>query len=68
MYYKIYFRIINILLLDIIFVGTQNVSSRNVPAMQLQRNDRLLNKEFKFTLLSKKCVSKPFTSTTGKKL
>ncbi|CAH1713628.1 unnamed protein product [Aphis gossypii] len=46
-------------------LSTQNVSSRNVPAMQLQRNDRLLNKEFKFTLLSKKCVSKPFTSTTG---
>lgn len=48
-------------------LSTQNVSSRNVPAMQLQRNDRLLNKEFKFTLLSKKCESKskPFTTTTG---
>lgn len=47
------------------FKGTQNGSSRNVSAVLTQRNERILNKEFKFTLLSKKCESKPSTSTTG---
>ncbi|KAL4120293.1 hypothetical protein QTP88_013012 [Uroleucon formosanum] len=46
-------------------LSTQNGSSRNVSAVLTQRNERILNKEFKFTLLSKKCESKPSTSTTG---
>ncbi|XP_060861206.1 (E3-independent) E2 ubiquitin-conjugating enzyme UBE2O-like [Metopolophium dirhodum] len=46
-------------------LSTQNGSSRNVSAVLTQRNERILNKEYKFTLLSKKCESKPSTSTTG---
>lgn len=40
--------------------------SRNASAVQLQRSERILNREFKIRLLSKNCESKPSTSTTSK--
>ncbi|XP_026813851.1 (E3-independent) E2 ubiquitin-conjugating enzyme-like [Rhopalosiphum maidis] len=43
-------------------LSTQNVSNRNVPTMQLQRNNRFVNK---LAILSKKCEFKSSTSTTG---
>ncbi|XP_025196144.1 (E3-independent) E2 ubiquitin-conjugating enzyme UBE2O-like [Melanaphis sacchari] len=46
-------------------LSTQNVSNRNVSTMQIQKNDRSLNKEFKFTFVSKKYESKQSTSATG---
>ncbi|XP_022179358.1 (E3-independent) E2 ubiquitin-conjugating enzyme UBE2O-like [Myzus persicae] len=44
--------------------STPNVSSRNVSATPTQRNEKIVNKEFKFALLTKKMELKP-TSTTG---
>ncbi|XP_029344339.1 (E3-independent) E2 ubiquitin-conjugating enzyme UBE2O [Acyrthosiphon pisum] len=46
-------------------LSTQNGSSRNVLAVSTQRNERILNKEYKLALLAKKCESRPSTSTTG---
>ncbi|XP_060858484.1 (E3-independent) E2 ubiquitin-conjugating enzyme-like [Metopolophium dirhodum] len=45
--------------------GTQNGSCRNISAVLTQKNERILNKECKFTLLSKKRRFKPSTRTTG---
>eukprot|EP00102_Acyrthosiphon_pisum_P022765 XP_016659975.1 PREDICTED: (E3-independent) E2 ubiquitin-conjugating enzyme UBE2O-like [Acyrthosiphon pisum] len=45
--------------------GTKNRPSTNVSAGLSQINERILNKKYKFKLLSKKCESKPSTSTTG---
>eukprot|EP00102_Acyrthosiphon_pisum_P021030 XP_016658240.1 PREDICTED: uncharacterized protein LOC100571958 isoform X2 [Acyrthosiphon pisum] len=46
--------------------GTQNGSSRNVSAVLRQKNERILNKKYEFTLISKKYESKPTsTRTTG---
>ncbi|CAI6373297.1 unnamed protein product [Macrosiphum euphorbiae] len=51
--------------LDDLLLSAQNGSNRHASAVARQINERILNEEYKFTLLSKKCESKPSRSTTG---
>ncbi|XP_060859258.1 (E3-independent) E2 ubiquitin-conjugating enzyme UBE2O-like [Metopolophium dirhodum] len=51
--------------IDNLLLSTQNGSCRNISAVLTQKNERILNKECKFTLPSKKCRFKPSTRTTG---